>query len=142
MAETENTFDFELVSPEKKLASVQAWQVVVPGEEGDFGVLSGHSALVASIRPGVVRIWEEKGAEPHNIFITGGFADVNPESCTVLAEEAVMVEDLDQEAIEQKLRDLNEDLGMAENDIERARVRKQIVLEKARLQAVTGRLVA
>ncbi len=136
------TFNFELVSPEEKLISAPAKMVVIPGEEGDFGVLPNHSALVSSIRPGVIQIFVNDNEPPRRIFIAGGFADVTATSCTVLAEEAVEVKDLNQSDLEQTIRNLSEDLGMAASDADRARVQKKLTLAKAKLGAVTGRVVA
>ena len=143
MAETiPTTFNFDLVSPERRLLSEPAKMVIVPGEEGDFGVLPGHSALVATIRPGIVEIHSAENGEVRRIFIAGGFADVTPTSCTILAEEAISVTDLNQEALEKSLVNLGEDLTLAKDDIERARVTKKINLAKAKVLAITGKIAA
>lgn len=141
MADTK-AFNFELVSPEKKLISEPAAMVVIPGVEGDFGVLPGHMALLAAARPGVVSIWTTREGAPERIFIAGGFADVTPESCTLLAEQAVNVNDLNQGEIEQELRNLHEDLGMAKDEAAKADVQSKIVLAQAKLSAVTGHAAA
>ena len=86
-----NSFNFELVSPEEKLMSEPAWQVTIPGFEGDFGVRAGHSSLVASIRPGIVEVISKQGDAPKKIKVQGGFADVTSTNCTILAEEAETV---------------------------------------------------
>ena len=135
------TFNFELVSPERKLMSEPATMAVIPGEEGDFGVLPNHSALVASIRPGVVKVYTQDSGEPRRIFIAGGFADVTATNCTVLAEEAVNVNDLNQADLEQTIRNLQEDMGLAGDEAEKARVARKLKLAKAKLEAVTGHIV-
>lgn len=136
------TIHFELVSPESKLVSEPVSMAIMPGEEGEFGVGADHSALVASLRPGVVELYKEDGKEPfRRIFITGGFADVTGASCAVLAEEAVNVSDLSQETLDRELKDLNEDLAHTADGVEKSRIRKRIEMTKARLSAVTGRLV-
>lgn len=143
MADMQNgTFNFELVSPERKLISGPAKLVVIPGEEGDFGVLPGHSALVATIRAGVVEITMADSDAVQRIFIAGGFADVSPTNCTVLAEEAVNVNDLNQADLEQTIRNLTEDMTMAKDAIERSRVTRKLALTKAKLQGLTGKAVA
>lgn len=142
MAQTSSNFDFELVSPEKKLMSEKAWQVTIPGYEGDFGVRANHSALVASIRPGVVSVVSNEGDKPTRIFIAGGFADVTAENCTVLAEEAIMVDDLDQAEVEAEIAQAEEKLSNAQDDIERARFKSQHALAKSKLSALTGVLAA
>ena len=78
---------FELVAPERVLAREAVDMVVAPGAAGDFGVLPGHSLLMSLLRPGVIEIWQANQVE-RRIFVAGGFAEVNPESCIVLAEDA------------------------------------------------------
>jgi F-type H+-transporting ATPase subunit epsilon len=94
---------FELVSPEKLLLSEAVDMVVVPGSEGNFGVLAGHSLLISTVRPGVIDVYE--GSEiSERIFVSGGFAEVTAERCTVLADEAVPLSSLDAVAVEAELR--------------------------------------
>lgn len=140
MSEAAQKFDFELVSPERRLMSEKAWQVTIPGFEGDFGVRAGHSSVVSSIRPGVVEIIAEQGQNPSKIFIAGGFADVTATNCTVLAEEATMVGDLDQATIEKEIADLENKLSSAKDGIEISRFSKQLDIAKAKLTAITGTL--
>ena len=80
---------FELVTPERLLLSQEADMVVVPGGAGDFGVLPRHAPLISTVRPGTIRL-HDGGGEPAEIFVASGFAEVTPERCTVLAEEAVL----------------------------------------------------
>jgi F-type H+-transporting ATPase subunit epsilon len=94
---------FELVSPEKLLLSEAVDMVVVPGSEGNFGVLAGHSLLISTVRPGVIDVYE--GSEiSERIFVSGGFAEVTAQRCTVLADEAVPLSSLDAAAVEAELR--------------------------------------
>ena len=141
MSENAQTFHFELVSPERKLISEAAAMAVIPGEEGNIGVLPNHSALVASVRPGVVEVFASEGAAPQRIFIAGGFADISAENCTLLAEQAVNVNDLDEAQLRKALDDLNEDLGMVEGDADKMRVAREIALTRAKLEALTGQIV-
>jgi F-type H+-transporting ATPase subunit epsilon len=137
------TIAFELVSPEARLVSEPVSMAVIPGEEGEFGVLPQHSALVSSLKAGVVELYKDGSKTPfRKIFIAGGFADVTAAQCTVLAEQAVNVSDLNQEKLEQELKNLAEDMGMAKDDLEKARVQRRIDLAKAKIAAITGRLVA
>ncbi len=135
------TIDFELVFPEKKLISEPVRMAVIPADEGEFGVCAGHASLVASLKPGVVKLYVD-GQDERHIFITGGFADVTGEICTILAEDAVNVSDLDEDDLNQKMANLNEDLGLAEEELDKARILKRLSLVKAQLSAVTGSLVA
>lgn len=136
------TFNFELVSPERKLISEPAVKVTIPGGEGDFGVLANHSPLLSTIRAGVIEIVGENDNEPRKIFVAGGFADVTPESCTVLAEYAINMKDLDKSKVEQELKNLNEDMGMAEGIQDKARVQRKIDIANAKMTALTGELHA
>jgi F-type H+-transporting ATPase subunit epsilon len=86
-------FPFELVSPEKLIASGKALSVQVPGSEGDFEVFKNHAPVMASIRPGILTVKNEAGVQRY--FIDGGFADVNSSGLIVLANEAIPVEELD-----------------------------------------------
>jgi F-type H+-transporting ATPase subunit epsilon len=96
---------FELVSPEKLLLSEAVDMVVVPGSEGNFGVLAGHSLLISTVRPGVIDVYD--GSEiSERIFVSGGFAEVTAERCTVLADEAMPLSSLDVGTIENSQRTL------------------------------------
>lgn len=129
---------FELVSPEKKLISQDVYSVQIPGDEGEFGVLPGHSSLLSSLSAGVLRFRAEAGGETQDIFIAGGFADVTATRCTVLAEEALPVEELNLESLEQRLKDLQSDLDLAEETADRKRIGRDIALVKAKLKAVSA----
>lgn len=79
---------FELVTPEKLVRSQEVWQVVVPGTEGEFGVLEGHASFMSTVRDGDLRIYATANAQPETIRVEGGFAEVNERGLTVLAERA------------------------------------------------------
>ncbi len=93
---------FELVTPEQLLVSRAVEMVVVPGSEGHFGVLPGHSPLISTIRPGTVDIYEGRTVT-ERIFVVGGIAEVTPERCTVLADEAMPPDSLDRAALDAEL---------------------------------------
>jgi F-type H+-transporting ATPase subunit epsilon len=94
---------FELVTPERLLLSEAVEMVVVPGTEGNFGVLPGHALLISTIRPGTIEVYEGRTVT-RRIFVAGGFAEVTAERCTVLAEQAMAPETLDQAQIEAELQ--------------------------------------
>ncbi len=136
------TINFELVSPEEKLIEEPVKMAVIPGTEGELGVGAGHSSFVVALKLGVVQLYKQEGdTDPQKIFIAGGFADVTGQQCTVLAEQATNVNDLDQAALEQELADLTEDLDRAADAAETLRAESAMVLVKAKLSAVTGALV-
>lgn len=126
---------FELVAPERLLVSQAVDMVVVPGAEGDFGVLPGHAPLISAVRPGVIDM-HEAGAVTDRIFVAGGFAEVTAERCTVLAEEAARLRDLDRGEIQADLKALRDDLAAARDDAERAALAGRIAVGEAKLAAL------
>ncbi|MGH7185641.1 MAG: F0F1 ATP synthase subunit epsilon [Pseudomonadota bacterium] len=123
---------FELVSPERLLLSEPVDMVVVPGSEGDFGVLHGHAPFISTVRPGLIETYAGKSVKDR-IFVAGGFAEVTRERCTVLAEEAMPVADLDRAAIEAAARIAREDLGLAKDATERKAAERAIAIAEAKL---------
>jgi F-type H+-transporting ATPase subunit epsilon len=108
--------------------------VVVPGSEGDFGVLPQHSLFMSTLRPGVIETYEG-GQVSLRIFVAGGFAEVNARGCTVLAEEAVPVEEIDLEYARRRLADAQDDLRDAPDDPARARFEREIRIAEAQIEA-------
>jgi len=130
-------FTFDLVSPEKLLLSEDVEMVVVPGAEGDFGVLIGHAPLISSLRPGVINTYTGKNVEKR-IFVAGGFAEVTGERCTVLAEEAMPVEDIDPADVEKRIASAREALNEADNDVARVQAEMALAVGEAMAAAARG----
>jgi F-type H+-transporting ATPase subunit epsilon len=128
---------FQLVAPERLLVAAEVDMVVVPGAEGDFGVLPLHSPFMSVLRPGVIETYEGNQVSGR-IFVGGGFAEVNERGCTVLAEEAMPVEEIDVEQARQRLSDAQEDLRDATNDAARTRLGHDIRVAEAQIQAAAG----
>jgi F-type H+-transporting ATPase subunit epsilon len=133
----EGKVEFELVSPEKLLLSERVDMVVVPGEEGNFGVLVQHAPLISAVRPGVIDV-HNGGKVTEQIFVAGGFAEVTPARCTVLAEQAVPIAEIDRSAAEQQLKDAQEDVADAKDDAERLAAEKQVIVAEAMIRAAGG----
>jgi F-type H+-transporting ATPase subunit epsilon len=125
---------FALVSPERELFHGEVDQVVVPGADGEFGVLPRHTPVMSTIRPGALRIFND-GAE-RRIFVNGGFADVTSDGLTVLAEDAVDLAGLEVATVEQDIRDARDDVAGAKED---ARLRAAEA-KLARLEALKAAL--
>jgi len=125
---------FELVSPERLLLSQEVDMIVVPGEEGDFGVLTRHAPMISTLRPGVIQV-HDGGSVTEQIFVAGGFAEVTPTRCTVLAQEALAVGEIDRARTEQRLSDARDDLLDAKDDIEKAAAEQQIKVAEEMLRA-------
>ena len=132
---TEGKVDFELVSPERLLVSQPVDMVVVPGGEGDFGVLPGHAPLISTVRSGVIEIYEGS-AVTDRIFVAGGFAEVTAERCTVLAELAMPVAEIDAARTEQQLREARDAAAQAKSDEERGAAERMAQLAEAKLEAL------
>jgi F-type H+-transporting ATPase subunit epsilon len=128
------TFRFELVSPERLVFAGEVSQVDVPGEEGEFGVFAGHAPYVATLKPGLLVIYGN--GEPQRIVVRGGLAEMGPTGLTVLAEQAVPVAELDAGMIAQSIRDAEEDLADADNDVSRDKARARL----AQLQTLKSAL--
>lgn len=126
---------FDLVSPEEKLISEPVRLAVMPGEEGEFGVGEGHTSLVAALKPGIVSLYREGNEDAERIFIAGGFADVTGKLCTVLAEEAVNVNDLDADALKKDVELLNHDYGLAEEEADKMRIHAKLLIAQEKLKA-------
>jgi F-type H+-transporting ATPase subunit epsilon len=125
---------FELVAPERLLASIDADMVVIPGAEGDFGVLPNHAPLMSLLRPGVISVYQGSQVD-QRLFVSGGFAEVNEKGCTVLADRAEPVDEITVESARQDLRDAEEDVADAKSDAERERLERAVEVARARVDA-------
>jgi F-type H+-transporting ATPase subunit epsilon len=128
------TFHFDLVSPEQLVFSGQVEHVVVPGTEGEFGVLAGHAPLVAMLKPGILKIL---GPDEQRILVVGGFAEVGPEGLTVLADRAMPVDEVDPTVLASEIRDTEEDVADTKDDAVRDKLRLKLDQLRA-VQAVLG----
>jgi len=140
---------FELVTPERLIVSSEVEMVVVPGTEGNFGVLPGHAPLISTIRPGTIDIYEGR-AIAERIFVVGGIAEVTPERCTVLADEAIPPDALDRAALDLELTNVEGNLASLREQVARAtgaererlltelrHLERQQSVARAKLQALT-----
>ena len=133
--------NLEIVSPEKLLLSRDVDMVVIPAAEGDMGVLEGHSPMTVMLRGGIVSLYDgERVTE--SLFVAGGFAEVTPERVTVLAGEAMPVNELDRTEAEKRLRDAEEAHAQVEGD---DLVQEELALERvhsarAMIEAIDGLL--
>ena len=133
---------FELVSPEKLLLSEEVAMVVVPGTEGNFGVLPGHALLISTVRPGIIDVYgSDQRAVTQRLFVSGGFAEVSPERCTVLADEAMPVAEIDRSAVEAEAKTLESEVAGLKDETARAAAEDKPGL-LARLHAFERRLAA
>ncbi len=128
---------FELVSPVKKLLGKPVTMVSMPGSEGDFSVLPGHVPLIATLRPGIIEAYEGNNITDR-IFVAGGFAEVTGERCTVLAQEAVPVAELNRAAVNENIASINAALKEADSEAERTALQNQLDVAQAKLAVLAA----
>tara|TARA_B100000700_G_C14679941_1_gene684895 strand:- start:101 stop:499 length:399 start_codon:yes stop_codon:yes gene_type:complete len=121
---------FDLVSPENLIFNDEVGMIIVPGKDGDFGVLPGHSKLMSSLRPGRVMVYGEDKNLLKSFFVSGGFAEVNPEKCIVLAESVDEINTIEKAVIEKEIQELE---GQ-ESDA----AKEQLNVAKAKIDALSS----
>lgn len=126
--------NFSLVSPARELFHGQVDHVIAPGSEGEFGVLPNHAPFMSTLRSGRIRIID--GDSVHRYFVHGGFADVTPEGLTILAEEAIRLEDLDAEGIRNAIVDAERARDAAHDQVARFKAEGDVARLKAQLEAL------
>jgi len=102
----EKSISFDLISPEKLIFNDKVNMIIIPGKEGDMGVLPGHSKLLSSLRPGRVMVYGEDKKLLESFFVSAGFVEINPEKCVVLAEGVFEMSSLDKNVIEKQVQEL------------------------------------
>ena len=122
-------FTFRLVMPERELLAIEADMVVVPGSEGDFGVLHGHAPLISTVRPGVLEVFQGSKVD-QRFLLVGGFAEVTPDRCTVLADEALPFETVTPEQLVERERAAEQELADAASDTEKATAQRSLAVAK------------
>ncbi|MEO3387296.1 F0F1 ATP synthase subunit epsilon [Mesorhizobium sp. CAU 1741] len=113
-------FKFELVSPERLLVSEQVESVIIPATEGEMTVMANHAPVMTTVKPGVVTVKLAAGAEERYV-VFGGFADILPEGCTLLAESAIAVKDINRDDLARRIQDAKEDAADAKDDDSRTK---------------------
>ena len=126
----ESTISFDLVSTEQLVFNDQAGMIIVPGKEGDIGVLPGHSKLLSSLRAGRVMVYGEDKHLLQSFFVSGGFVEINPEKCIVLAEEVEEMSALVKGTIEQQVRELENETSDES--------RLQYLIAKSKIEALNS----
>ena len=118
-------FKFELVSPERLLVSKEVEAVVIPGTDGEMTVMAQHAPTMTTIKPGLVTVKPVSGAEERYV-VFGGFADILPQGCTLLAESAVEIKDIDRNELAERIKNAREDVADAKNDATRTRAEQYL----------------
>lgn len=126
-------FKFELVSPERLLVSGEVESVIIPATEGEMTVMGNHAPVMTTVKPGVVTVKYASGSEERYV-VFGGFADILPDACTLLAESAVAVKDIDRADLAQRIQDAKEDVADAKDDEGRTKA-EQLLAQLATLES-------
>ena len=100
------TISFDLVSPESLIFNDDVGMIIIPGKDGDLGVLPGHSKIMSSLRPGRVMVYGEDKNLLKSFFVSGGFTEINPEKCIVLAESVNEMSELEKSSVEEEIQEL------------------------------------
>ena len=127
------TMQFELVTPEASEAQIEATMIVVPGAEGDMGVLEDHAPPVPSLRPGVVSVSGSDGDT--GFFVAGGFAEITAERCVILAESATPLSDLTAEAAQAAMTEAKAALETATSEGEKNAAERKFAVADAMVDA-------
>jgi F-type H+-transporting ATPase subunit epsilon len=130
------TLHFSLVSPERELFSGAVSQVDAPGSEGEFGVLPKHAPFMTTLKPGVVRIYED--GQVTAVFVRGGFADVTPQGLTILAEEAIRLTDVDVAELDAEIVRVKSDAADPGDEVRRKRAAERLEYLEALRSAVSS----
>ena len=133
--------NLEIVSPEKLLLSRDVDMVVIPAAEGDMGVLEGHAPMMVTLRGGIVSLYEGERVTD-TLFVAGGFAEITPERCTVLAGEAMPVNEIERTEAEKRLRDAEDAMAQVDgNDpVEEELALERVQSTRAMIEALDGLL--
>lgn len=130
------SFNFELVSPEKLLLSEAVSEVVLPGSDGEMTVMANHAPVMTTIRPGVLTVKGASG-QTDRFVVFGGFADILPTGCTVLAESAIAVSDFSKDMVAKRVELAKADLSHAPSDEAKTRI-SQLITDLESLNSIAA----
>ena len=124
-------FKLDFVTPERLLYSAEVEQIIVPGSEGEFTILSEHSPIISSLKPGFIKIYEELSNEPIIYFVTDGFIDMASNQLTILAQSAIEKGQLTAKKLEDIINVYQGEVDVTENDIKKNKLNLKIDTVKA-----------
>ena len=126
----EATISFDLVSPEQLVFNDKVGMIIVPGKEGDIGVLPGHSKFLSSLRSGRLMVYGEGKQLLKSFFVTGGFVEINPEKCIVLVEKVFEMNSLNKSEIEKQVQELENETS--------DELKQQYLIAKSKMEALNS----
>ena len=124
-------FKLDFVTPERLLYSEEVEQIIVPGSEGEFTILSEHSPIISSLKPGFIKIYEEISNEPIIYFVTDGFIDMASNQLTILAQSAIEKGQLTAKKLEDIINMYQGEVDVTESDIKKNKLNLKIDTVKA-----------
>lgn len=133
MSSEANKFNFELIEPEGKVMDTAVSHVIIPGEEGEFGVLVDHCHMVSMLKAGLLRVWIDDNTEPEKYFVSGGFTDICNNRCVVLAREICPFADLDRERLNDELNDLRQKMMNEKNSFLVKELKRDIAIVESKI---------
>ncbi|WP_283196022.1 F0F1 ATP synthase subunit epsilon [Rhizobium sp. AN80A] len=132
-----DNFNFELVSPERLLLSEMVTEVVIPATEGEMTVMANHAPTMTTIKPGVVSVRSASGVKK-DFVVFGGFADILPTGCTLLAESAIPVEDVSKDELDRRIEAAKAELEDTHHHEHKSKL-EHFIMEMTHLQGVVGK---
>ena len=129
--------NINLVTPDSIFLSDKVDMIVVSGVEGVFGVLKAHSPLISMLQPGVLEI-HKSSKDIRKIFVVGGYAEVNSDNCTILAEELVNLDDLNREDLEDQIIRIEHDIISVDSNTEVKYLERKLRATRAKLKVVAS----
>jgi F-type H+-transporting ATPase subunit epsilon len=130
--------NLSITTPEALISNSQVDMVVIPGQNGDFGVLANHAPVISTIRPGAIEVYEGN-AIVAKYFISGGFVEINEAGCNVLATKIENLANLTREVVETRIKNLEKTLRHPENDFEKTIAEEDLENTKTLLEVISAK---
>lgn len=134
MDEKLEKFEFNLITPTEVVYSNEVVQAVIPGEEGYFGVLANHSPIISNLAPGIISLFDHRKEAFEELYVYGGFANFIDNKCTILAEEAVRVKDIDKDKVKEYVTELKRKLENERDEMIRHKLKQDIMMAKSKVE--------
>lgn len=130
-----DSFHISLLTPKENLLSTEVEMIVIPGSSGEFGVLASHAPVISSIKNGVIQTTGRKEGDVP-IFVSGGFVEVTPDGCTILAEKAVDISKISRQEVEGDVEKYKRALARDLPETEKNKIQEELAIEELLLEAV------
>ncbi len=121
-----NKIRLEIISPERTLLNLDVTQVILPGAAGKFGVLYGHENYIATIKPGVIEIYQDE-AVTERYIVSSGIAEITAKTCIILVDEAVKVGEIDFELFESRIEEVKKDMDNQTSELVKEEIEDRLI---------------